>query len=149
MSEDGISSVIFSDNQPLKTVSTMITAPSNFLCNDFRPANILINSETLQITAVLELEFTNAMPAQFACDSPWWLLLTCPGGLAIEEFVAQFLDAMKEVEAEKGGGKPAVHPLSELMRNSWTIGQFWFDFAARKSLDGGCDLLPSVRQDSF
>jgi hypothetical protein len=39
---------------------------------------MLVDAETLKITAVLDLEFTNAMPAQFAYDPPWWLLLVGP-----------------------------------------------------------------------
>ncbi|KAF4983410.1 hypothetical protein FZEAL_1139 [Fusarium zealandicum] len=39
--------------------------PFRLFYNDLRPINMLVNPETLQITAVLDLEFTNAMPAQF------------------------------------------------------------------------------------
>lgn len=39
--------------------------------DDFRPANMLADPATLRITAVLDFEFTNAMPAQFAYDPPW------------------------------------------------------------------------------
>ncbi|KAK2784635.1 hypothetical protein FQN53_008353 [Emmonsiellopsis sp. PD_33] len=42
--------------------------PFKLFCDDLRPVNILVNSETLQIAAALDLEFTNAMPAQFASD---------------------------------------------------------------------------------
>lgn len=40
-------------------------------CDDMRPANMLVNPDTLRITAVLDFEFTNAMPAQFTYDPPW------------------------------------------------------------------------------
>ncbi|KAK2802798.1 hypothetical protein FQN50_007204 [Emmonsiellopsis sp. PD_5] len=121
--------------------------PFKLFCDDLRPANILVNSETLQITAVLDLEFTNAMPAQFASDPPWWLLLVGPDmwlerGYTMEQFVTQytprleqFLDALEQVEAEKYRRKPSVKRVSELMRKSWASGEFWFNFAARKSLD--------------
>jgi hypothetical protein len=49
-------------------------------CDDLRPTNMVANLETLRITAVLDFEFTNAMPAQFAYDPPWWLLLKQPAG---------------------------------------------------------------------
>ncbi|KAI9745902.1 MAG: hypothetical protein M1818_000583 [Claussenomyces sp. TS43310] len=39
--------------------------------DDMRPSNMLVNPETLRITAVLDFEFTNTMPAQFAYDAPW------------------------------------------------------------------------------
>lgn len=45
-------------------------------CDDLRPSNMLIDSETFQITAVLDFGVTNAMPSQFAYDPPWWLLLS-------------------------------------------------------------------------
>ncbi|KAG5290763.1 phosphotransferase enzyme family protein [Histoplasma capsulatum G186AR] len=121
--------------------------PFKFFCDDLRPANILVNSETLQITAVLELEFTNAMPTQFAYDPPWWLLLVGPDtwlerGYTMEDFVAQytprlkqFLYALEQIEAEKCRKKSNVQRISKLMRNSWTSGESWFNFAARKSLD--------------
>lgn len=41
-----------------------------------RPSNMLINPKTLRITALLDVEFTNAMPAQFTYDPPWWLLMS-------------------------------------------------------------------------
>jgi hypothetical protein len=40
---------------------------------------MLINPETMEITALLDFEFTNVMPAQFAYDLPWWLILRQPG----------------------------------------------------------------------
>ena len=40
---------------------------------------MLVNPKTIRITALLDLEFTNIMPAQFAYDVPWWLLLQPPG----------------------------------------------------------------------
>jgi hypothetical protein len=82
-------------------------------CDDLRPSNMLINPDTFQITAVLDLEYTNAMPAQFSYDPPWWLLLSSPGSWierdALEEFKAsyeprmeQFLRAMEAAEEVQG-----------------------------------------------
>jgi aminoglycoside phosphotransferase (APT) family kinase protein len=111
-------------------------------CDDLRPANILVDKETLQITALLDLEFSNAMPAQFAHNPPWWLLLVGPDmwlerGYTMDDFVLlynprlqQFLQAMEEMEDETNRGRT----LSTLMHDSWR-GDFWFNFAARKSLD--------------
>jgi hypothetical protein len=116
-------------------------------CDDMRPANMLVDPETLRITAVLDLEFTNAMPAQFTYDPPWWLLLSGPEvwleSCAMEEFVAlyeprmeQFLRALERVEEEAALRKqPGGTPLSTRMRESWRTGRFWFDWAARKSFD--------------
>ncbi|KJZ78815.1 hypothetical protein HIM_01588 [Hirsutella minnesotensis 3608] len=117
-------------------------------CDDLRPANMLVDAETFQITAVLDLEFTNAMPAQFSYDPPWWLLLSGPEAWldrdALDEFrgsyefrLEQFLRVLEEEEgALAAGGRPATVPsLSSLMRDSWSSGRFWFNYAARKSFE--------------
>ncbi len=124
------------------------SSPFKLFCDDLRPANILVDKETLKITAVLDLEYTNAMPAQFAHSPPWWLLLTGPDiwleqGHTMEEFITryqprleQFLRALEHVEEEKTNQRPqSAQRLSSLMRDSWESGDFWFNFAARKSLD--------------
>jgi hypothetical protein len=69
--------------------------PFNLCCDDLRPGNILVDPKTLRITAILDLEFTNSMPAQFAYDPPWWLLLVGPDmwlerGHTMEEFVSLY-----------------------------------------------------------
>lgn len=115
-------------------------------CDDFRPQNILVDPETLRIKAVLDLEFTNAMPSQYASEPPWWLLLVGPDsyllrGRTIQEFVdayelrlEQFLKAMER--AEKGReGSDSEKPLSCLMRESWATKRFWFNYAMRKPFD--------------
>ena len=44
--------------------------PFKLYCDDLQPSNMLADPDTLRITAVLDFEFTNAMPAQFTCDPP-------------------------------------------------------------------------------
>jgi aminoglycoside phosphotransferase (APT) family kinase protein len=115
-------------------------------CDDMRPANMLVNPETLQITAVIDFEFTNAMPAQFAYDPPSWLLLAKPEHWldrnAAAEFrslyepqLEMFLRALEKIESRKGEGHQAGSSLSARMRHSWETKQFWFDYAARKGFD--------------
>ncbi|RHZ68026.1 hypothetical protein CDV55_107912 [Aspergillus turcosus] len=117
-------------------------------CDDMRPSNMLIDPETLRITAILDFEFTNAMPAEFTYDPPWWLLLSGPEmwleRCAMEEFVAlyepkmeQFLRALERVEIQMASEvkQPGQPSLSSRMRDSWQTGRFWFDYAARKSFD--------------
>lgn len=117
-------------------------------CDDMRPSNMLIDPESLQITAVLDLEFTNAMPAEFMYDPPWWLLLSGPEmwleRCAMDEFytlyeprMEQFLRALERVETEMASDpkQPGRPSLSGRMRESWRTGRFWFDYAARKSFD--------------
>lgn len=124
------------------------TGPFLLFCDDLRPSNMLVDPETLQITAVLDLEYTNAMPAQFTYDPPWWLLLSGPDVWldrgSVEEFqslyeprMEQFLRALEEVEnVSMSGGRQSTEPrLSTRMRESWTEGRFWFNYAARKSFE--------------
>ncbi|KAK0621572.1 hypothetical protein B0T17DRAFT_508909 [Bombardia bombarda] len=114
-------------------------------CDDLRPTNMLADPETMRITAVLDFEFTNAMPAQFANDLPWWLLLKQPAVWLsdgkMQEFLnlfvprkEQFIRAMERVEAKSplSAGQPT---LSARMRESWDSGRFWFNLASRSSFD--------------
>ncbi|OAQ93908.1 protein kinase-like domain [Purpureocillium lilacinum] len=112
--------------------------------DDFRPANILVDPVTFKITAVLDFEFTNAMPAQFTYDPPWWLLLLAPHIWLErdkkEEFLRRFVPRMEQfiraVERAEARSSSTEEPfLSTRMRNSWKTGQFWFDYAARRSMD--------------
>ena len=117
-------------------------------CDDMRPSNMLVDPGTLRITAILDFEFTNAMPAQFTYDPPWWLLLSGPemwlDRCSVQEFLAlyqprmeQFLRALEQVEEECGAriAQPNGLSLSTRMRDSWKTGRFWFDYAMRKSFD--------------
>ncbi|KAF2006817.1 phosphotransferase enzyme family protein-like protein [Amniculicola lignicola CBS 123094] len=122
------------------------SGPFKIFCDDFRPQNILVDPTTLRIKAVLDLEFTNAMPSQYASEPPWWLLLVGPDSYllrdrTIEEFVEeyeprleQFLQAMKRIE-EAGELSDGKKPLSCLMHESWVTKRFWFNYAARKPFD--------------
>ncbi|KOS43013.1 hypothetical protein ACN38_g6087 [Penicillium nordicum] len=117
-------------------------------CDDMRPSNMLIDPETLRTTAILDFEFTNAMPAEFTYDPPWWLLLSGPEmwleRCAMEEFLTlyeprmeQFLRALERVGIEMAleVKQPGGPSLSARRRDSWRTGRFWFDYAARKSFD--------------
>ncbi|KID96856.1 phosphotransferase enzyme family protein, partial [Metarhizium majus ARSEF 297] len=120
--------------------------PFKLFCDDLRPQNILVDPKSLRITAVLDLEFTNAMPSQFASDPPWWLLLVGPDsylfrGHSMEEFLSayeprleQFLVVMKRVERSRGM-LCTEKSLSSLMHDSWVTKRFWFNYAARKPFD--------------
>jgi hypothetical protein len=109
---------------------------------------MLVDPDTLRITALLDFEFTNTMPAQFAYDPPWWLLLLGPDmwleHYSMKEFLAcyvpkmeQFLRALKRVEMKSAStrGQSEEQRLSARMHDSWKTGRFWFNYAARKSLD--------------
>ncbi|OAQ59946.1 phosphotransferase enzyme family protein [Pochonia chlamydosporia 170] len=120
--------------------------PFKLFCDDLRPQNILIDPKSLRITAVLDLEFTNALPSQFASDPPWWLLLAGPDsylfrGHSMEELLSayeprlgQFLQVMQRVERSRE--IPCTEKsLSGLMRESWATKRFWFNYSARKPFD--------------
>ena len=66
----------FAQLVPKYSVDGDDAGPFRLFCDDLQPANMLadpetLDPETLRITAVLDLEFTNAMPAQLAYDLPW------------------------------------------------------------------------------
>ncbi|KAF4339182.1 kinase-like domain protein [Fusarium beomiforme] len=119
--------------------------PFRLFCDDLRPTNMLIDPETLRIVAVFDFEFTNAMPAQFVYDVPWWLLLQPPAVWLrqnkLEEFLRlfeprkdQFIRSMERAEAKMSSQTQQL-PLSTRMRDSWNSGRFWFNLASRCSFD--------------
>lgn len=73
--------------------------PFKIFYDDFWPQNILVDPTTFRIEAVLNLEFTNSMPSQFASEPPWWLLLVGPDscllrGRIIKEFVEGYAQSL-------------------------------------------------------
>ena len=52
--------------------------PFKLFCDDLCPGNVLVDEETLQVTAVIDWEFTYTAPALFTTCAPWWLLLRKP-----------------------------------------------------------------------
>lgn len=133
--------------------------PFKPFCDDLQPSNMLIDEKTLEITAVLDIEFTNITPAQFTYDPPWWLLLLGPDmwleRRTMEDFLTlyeprmeQFLRALEQVEVEsRSGGQSGKPHLSTLMRDSWETGRFWFDYAARKSFDVDAVYWAALHED--
>lgn len=128
------------------TVDSSNAGPFRLFCDDMRPANMLVDPETFRITAILDWEFTNAMPAQYAYDVPWWLLLQGAAFIVAEQgkeaflrqFVPrkdQFLQAMERVEAKLPVAAADGTALSVRMRESWDSGRFWFNVAMRNSFE--------------
>lgn len=121
------------------------TGPFRLFCDDLRPTNMLADPKTLRITAVLDLEFTNAMPPQYAYDIPSWLLLQHPAELLgsgknkflelFEPRKDQFLYAVERVEARLPPTESSGMLLSARMRESWESGRFWFNLISRSSFD--------------
>jgi hypothetical protein len=96
---------------------------------------MLVDPKTLRITGVIDFEYTNAMPAQFAYDPPWWLLLDGPerwlDRCALDEFLTlykprmeRFLRALERVEEELARKMQLRGvKLSTQMRDSWKSGR--------------------------
>ena len=135
------------------------TGPFKPYCDDLQPSNMLADPDTLRITAVLDFEFTNIMPAQFAYDPPWWLLLLGPDMWlerhSMEAFMTryvprleQFLRALERVEVRTNSEGSLEGPLlSARMRDSWATKRFWFDYGIRKSFDIDAVYWGALHQD--
>ncbi|KAJ5114799.1 hypothetical protein NUU61_000558 [Penicillium alfredii] len=117
--------------------------PFKFWCDDFRPANVLMN-EDLKIVGVVDWEFTYAAPVEFSYAPPWWLLLEkpeyWPEGLedwcsVYERRLQTFLKAMTDREKEgiQQGSLKENQRLSGPMRESWESGDFWIACIARNN----------------
>ncbi|OHE94203.1 phosphotransferase enzyme family protein [Colletotrichum orchidophilum] len=107
---------------------------------DLDSRNMVIDPNTNRITGIFDLEFSNAMPTQFARDPPLWLHRVLPGQCLEKDFfpwflqsyqpyLDQFLDAMKRVEA-RSQARDGEKPLSTLMLESWTSKRCWLNYAA-------------------
>ncbi|CAG2007555.1 unnamed protein product [Fusarium graminearum] len=95
--------------------------------------------QTAQALFASDWEFVYAAPTQFILDPPWWLLLDVPEmwGAGIEDWrktyetrLDPWISAMQEAEQEVS---PESFLFSTYMRESWTTGRFWLNYAARKS----------------
>ncbi|KAN0098887.1 hypothetical protein V8E51_014550 [Hyaloscypha variabilis] len=115
------------------------SGPFRLWCDDFRPANVLLGPND-DVAAVIDWEFTYTAPTQFILDPPWWLLFETPemwpSGIeewskAYEPQLKIWLEAMEE--KEKGVSFLDALPLSAYMQESWRMGRFWLNYAARKS----------------
>ncbi|RTE71398.1 hypothetical protein BHE90_014193 [Fusarium euwallaceae] len=107
---------------------------------DLNPRNFLVDPMTGKITGFIDLEFTNAMPAQFSRDPPLWLFKALPEQCLdrgyflwfLQQYrplLDQFLDAMK-LEEQQMEYQFGETPLSTCMLDSWDTDRVWFDYAA-------------------
>ncbi|KAI1932837.1 hypothetical protein LOZ12_004383 [Ophidiomyces ophidiicola] len=119
--------------------------PFKLFGDDLCPGNVLVNEETLEVTAVIDWEFVYTAPSLFAACPPWWLLLRKPEDWSgttenfVEEYTPRlnlFLEAMKERETARGGkNEPGAVLLSSRMQSSMADRSFWFVHAIRKTLN--------------
>ncbi|KAH6964875.1 hypothetical protein EDB82DRAFT_568873 [Fusarium venenatum] len=92
------------------------------------------------IIAAIGWEFTYVAPEQFSLDPPWWLLLEAPEmwSKGIDDWAETYnerLDTWLLVleDTEKSANGKSEYKLSSYMRESWSSGRFWLNYAARKS----------------
>jgi aminoglycoside phosphotransferase (APT) family kinase protein len=109
--------------------------------DDFRAGNILL-TDSDEVAALIDWEFTYVAPTQFILDPPWWLLLetTEMWSSGVDEwretynvYLKTWLSAMKKAEAEMTEPSSLPVPLSTYMRESWETGRFFLTYGARKS----------------
>ncbi|XP_044721313.1 phosphotransferase enzyme family domain-containing protein [Hirsutella rhossiliensis] len=119
------------------------SGPFKLWCDDFRPANILVDADH-RIVGVVDWEFTYAAPAEFSYSPPWWLLLVMPEEwpAGLDDWAAKYEPRLKTflraIEAKERdfidqGRLDQTQVLSTHMRRSWETGDFWLAYAARKS----------------
>ncbi|PVH75194.1 phosphotransferase enzyme family protein-like protein [Cadophora sp. DSE1049] len=103
--------------------------PHRLFCDDMRPSNMLVNPETMDITALLDFEFTNPGIEVSEGETGKQKFLDL-----FEPRKEQFIHVMERVEARSA--RPAGEPLlSARMRDSWDSGRFWFNLTSRNSVD--------------
>ncbi|KAJ3491613.1 hypothetical protein NLG97_g5562 [Lecanicillium saksenae] len=91
-------------------------------CDDLQAGNILL-TETDEIAALIDWEYTYAAPTQFILDPPW----------TYADRIEIWLTAVREAEAALGGYDALPLPLSTYMRESWETERFFLNYAARRS----------------
>lgn len=113
--------------------------PFKLWCDDFRPANVLLD-EDMRIAGVVDWEFTYAAPVEFSHAPPWWLLIEKPEfwSQGIEDWTREFdrrlqtfLTAMRHCEDEDKAARCGQRRcrLSNQMQRSWESGDFWVVYA--------------------
>lgn len=110
--------------------------PFKLWCDDFRPANVLLNENMHTIAGVVDWEFTYAGPVEFSYAPPWWLLIEKPeywsGGIedwsrVFDRRLKTFLRAMRH--CEDSAAQHSQCRLSDQMQRSWESGDFWVVYA--------------------
>lgn len=115
--------------------------PFQLFCDDLCPGNVLVD-DTLQVTGVIDWEFSYAAPSQFAGSIPWWLLLQKPHTMIYRDDLATFLEAyhskaelfldIMEQKEEARNIPAGADRLSTRMRQSLQDKSAWFMMACRK-----------------
>ncbi|KAI9733758.1 MAG: hypothetical protein M1818_007172 [Claussenomyces sp. TS43310] len=121
------------------------SGPLKLICDDFRPRNILVQEDTLEIVAVVDWEWTYAGPYQSLFSPPSWLILENPTSWTSSSearYQTKFLIFLKSLEEEEaqreiemGEEIPPDQKMSILMRQSMEDGKIWFNELIREYFD--------------
>ncbi|TID12859.1 Protein kinase-like (PK-like) [Venturia nashicola] len=121
------------------------SGPFKLICDDFRPGNILVKEDTLEILAVIDLEWTYAGPYQFLFSPPNWLILEEPTSWTtssearyqakFQVFLQALEDEEAQMEIKRGTQDLPEEKMSVLMRQSMEDGKFWFNELIRQSFN--------------
>ena len=117
--------------------------PFRLYCDDLRPANVLAN-KSFELVGVIDFEYSYVAPSEFTFSPPDWLVLEKPEyweeGLddwirTYEPCLETFLRVLqqREQDAVSQGILKENQTLSDHMKQSWETGDFWVNYAARKS----------------
>ncbi|KAG9675987.1 hypothetical protein KCU99_g5853, partial [Aureobasidium melanogenum] len=112
------------------------SGPFKLYCDDIHPRNILVDSNTYQITAVIDWEWTYTAPQDFSYTIPSWLILEKPSAwiesskTKFKKQTMLFTQALEEAERKR---EQSLSPelldegrMSTAMRKSFEDGTFWF-----------------------
>ncbi|KAH0371531.1 hypothetical protein KCU65_g1677, partial [Aureobasidium melanogenum] len=111
------------------------TSPFKLYCDDMHPRNILVDSSTYQITAVIDWEWTYTAPQDFSYTIPSWLILEKPSAwiesskTKFKKQVMLFTQALEDAERKREHLSPEQRDegrMSTAMRQSFEDGTFWF-----------------------
>jgi len=126
------------------------SGPFKLVCDDLQPGNIMVDPESLEIVALIDLEWTYADPHQFLFSPPSWLIVDDPINWMdkdVDSYKAKFEIFIKSLEEEEHmevDGRLHVQKeqrMSALMRRSWKDDTFWLEQLLRESFNFHGDRL--------
>ncbi|KAI5195320.1 hypothetical protein E4T38_09167 [Aureobasidium subglaciale] len=111
------------------------SGPFKLVCDDFRFGNVLVDETSLQVTGIIDWEWTYTAPYQSLFCPPPWLILERPtswtknGEERCKQKLSVFLQCLEEEEKRlirSAYDDPPDRCMSSLMRDSFEDGTFRF-----------------------
>ncbi|KAI0102836.1 kinase-like domain-containing protein [Nemania sp. FL0031] len=130
---------------PRFVISKYDKGPFKLICDDFGPANMIVNSaEDLTIVAVIDWEWSYAGPLQLFWSPPRWLLMQTPNTWSESDerlaeynrYLDMYLQILQAEEKAYGGDLLAEDSPSALMRQGRVDGQMWFHHIMWEGFNG-------------